>query len=497
MGASGAPGPATTRWARRADRRPIPVPIRRGCIVVDLAGDGELPPSEKVTLQPFQKPAMRSLLVILLHRGMIRCSLSRTAARAKFRAWSRDEEDAYVFHSGALRSIGIDYAELNGRLLVTHDATYAYASAFDLLSRSRTFSVFQMHSGRNRLRLLPEHRGRTAFNTSLGVYEWRVLPYHVRGAGSRFLAAMGALFEENVGRGVCLTASDIIVYADSNDELERLERIVDDKLARAGCVAKVAPSRSPRDKYKPRGVVLAPGAPELDPDRTSCLSRTLKLPDVGLLGTALLKVLSSWMPRSEAVAEAATGLRDALAASGPERGVRDTAKAATAAITRAMERDPIPGRGLLVFYLYVNDEAYGAFLALEAEPDGRSAIWFVARPLWDVQKKLGLKSRHLSVLLDCLHWFRDVIENRAVECRLSQPSLGDLEATVKNDPDALDFDVAVKVVAHQDNVVARMLCESAAYRDAVDRAEADGGGQNEAPEKMSSTELGMVAPASP
>lgn len=111
---------------------------------------------------------MRSILPNLLHRGMIQGSSAVEATAVMFRRWTHDEEDVHVSHAGALCSLDADYETLNVQPSV---AKYSHEAAFDVSFCSKVCSVIPMQSGRLRLRLLVEHRGHTAFETSLGRYE--------------------------------------------------------------------------------------------------------------------------------------------------------------------------------------------------------------------------------------------------------------------------------------------------------------------------------------
>ena len=80
--------------------------------------------------------------------------------------------------------------------------------------------------------LHPEDVEKTAFNTHIGKYQYKVLPFGLTNAPSVFQAAMNTLFADMLNKGVLVYLDDILIYSKTEEEhlalLERvLQRLVD------------------------------------------------------------------------------------------------------------------------------------------------------------------------------------------------------------------------------------------------------------------------------
>lgn len=190
------------------------------------------------------------------------------------------------------------------------------------------------------------------------------------------------------------------------------------------------------------------------------LEQTNKLVDGHSLGNALLDLLTSWIPQLIGVTETTSRLREVLASPPPECNRSAAAANALQAIQSVMEATPVVGQGLLAMHIYISDQAFGSFFALDVVIDDRRAVFFVAHRPSNDQIKLGPNRKCRSACVECLHRSRHLIANRAVERRLSQPSSSSVSEMLKNDPGALDVDATFSVISTEMEV--RTLCESAA-----------------------------------
>ncbi|KAL8269253.1 hypothetical protein Esti_006822 [Eimeria stiedai] len=77
--------------------------------------------------------------------------------------------------------------------------------------------------------MAPEDRYKTAFRTLMGRFEWRVMPFGLKGATSTFQAIMNSIFFDMLGRGVLVYMDDVLVYTAAFEEHLRL---LDSVLAR-------------------------------------------------------------------------------------------------------------------------------------------------------------------------------------------------------------------------------------------------------------------------
>ena len=81
------------------------------------------------------------------------------------------------------------------------------------MAGSMVFSKLDLASGYHQLRVVPEHVSKTAFNTSLGSFQWRVMPFGVSNAPSTFQRLMNFLFAQFLHSHVKIFVDDIIIHS--------------------------------------------------------------------------------------------------------------------------------------------------------------------------------------------------------------------------------------------------------------------------------------------
>jgi Reverse transcriptase (RNA-dependent DNA polymerase)/Retroviral aspartyl protease len=123
---------------------------------------------------------------------------------------------------GTLRMC-IDYRALNK---LTQKNKYPLPRIDDLLdnlSGAKYFSSLDLTSGYHQMVLHPADREKTAFNTHIGKYEWRVLPMGLCNAPAVFQAEMNRIFQHQLNRFVCVYLDDILIF--SRTEAEHIEHL--------------------------------------------------------------------------------------------------------------------------------------------------------------------------------------------------------------------------------------------------------------------------------
>lgn len=117
----------------------------------------------------------------------------------------------------------IDYRALNK---ITTRNKYPLPRIDDLmdnLSGATCFSSLDLTSGYYQIALHPGDCEKTAFNTHIGKYEYKVLPMGLTNAPSVFQSVMNRIFQPMLNKGVCVYLDDILVY--SRNEGEHFERL--------------------------------------------------------------------------------------------------------------------------------------------------------------------------------------------------------------------------------------------------------------------------------
>ena len=140
---------------------------------------------------------------------------------------------------GSLRMC-IDYRALNAITVRNKYPLPRIDDLLDQLSGAQYFSSLDLTSGYHQLVLHPDDVEKTAFNSHIGKYQFKVLPFGLTNAPSVFQTAMNTLFSDMLHKGVLVYLDDILVYSKTEDgHYELLERVLQ-RLKDAGLKAKVS-----------------------------------------------------------------------------------------------------------------------------------------------------------------------------------------------------------------------------------------------------------------
>jgi len=119
----------------------------------------------------------------------------------------------------------VDYRPLN-KITIRDTYPLPRPELIGLMAGSIVFSKLDLASGYHQLRVAPEHVSRTAFNTSLGSYQWKVMPFGVSNAPSTFQRLMNVLFSQFSHKFVKIFVDDIIIHSQSMKEhVEHLKNV--------------------------------------------------------------------------------------------------------------------------------------------------------------------------------------------------------------------------------------------------------------------------------
>jgi hypothetical protein len=109
----------------------------------------------------------------------------------------------------------------------------------DTLTGAKIFSSLDLMSGYHQLLLHPNDVERSAFNTPLGKYEWKVLPMGLTNTPAVFQATMNRIFGAHMNKFVCVYLDDILIYSRTEEEHFAHLNIVLKLLAKHGLKAKM------------------------------------------------------------------------------------------------------------------------------------------------------------------------------------------------------------------------------------------------------------------
>jgi hypothetical protein len=92
------------------------------------------------------------------------------------------------------------------------------------------FSFMDGSSGYNQIRMAPEDEELTAFQTSKGIYCYKVMPFGLKNAGATYQRAMQKIFDDILHKIVQCYVDDLVVKTRKREELIQDLRIVFNRL---------------------------------------------------------------------------------------------------------------------------------------------------------------------------------------------------------------------------------------------------------------------------
>jgi hypothetical protein len=186
---------------------------------------GHAIPLEGEARPPFRRPYRLSKLEMeevqkqvkeLLSKGFIQPSCSPYGAPVLF----APKPD------GTLRMC-IDYRMLNKLTVRDRFPLPRVDDLFDKLHGKTCFSKLDLQAGYYQIRIRPEDVPKTAFVTTEGQYEFKVLPMGLSNAPATFQREMNSMFRDMINKSLLIYLDDILVMSDTADQhLQHLEAVL-------------------------------------------------------------------------------------------------------------------------------------------------------------------------------------------------------------------------------------------------------------------------------
>ncbi|KAL0168962.1 hypothetical protein M9458_037184, partial [Cirrhinus mrigala] len=190
----------------RAKATQLP-PHRPGDCAIDLI-PGAVPPKGQIfPLSQPESEAMHKYIQEELAKGFITPSTSPASAGFFF-VKKKD---------GGLRPC-IDYRGLNEVTIKYRYPLPLVPSALEQLRSAKLFTKLDLRSAYNLVRIRAGDEWKTAFSTTSGHYEYRVMPFGLSNSPSCFQAFVNEVFRDMLNRCVIVYIDDILIYSNSYPE---------------------------------------------------------------------------------------------------------------------------------------------------------------------------------------------------------------------------------------------------------------------------------------
>jgi hypothetical protein len=135
---------------------------------------------------PIKRAVLREKLQSLLQRGLVEKGVS---------AWSARPLLVWEARKNKWRLV-IDYRGLNSKTVCAPAVMPNHDEVWTSLAGMRVFSGLDLSESFYQYTLAPEDRAKTAFRVEQGQYQWRVVPFGLRGAPGHIQSQFEAVIEE-------------------------------------------------------------------------------------------------------------------------------------------------------------------------------------------------------------------------------------------------------------------------------------------------------------
>ncbi|CDJ67784.1 OSJNBa0042D13.18 protein, related [Eimeria necatrix] len=120
----------------------------------------------------------------------------------------------------------VNYQALNALTIAPDFPRPPIQTILELLGGAKYFSTLDLKAGFHQIRVAKEHRWKTAFRSVLGIFEYRVMPFGLKGAPATFQANINAYLQPLLGKGVIAYLDDVLIYSSDLSEHVSLLRQV-------------------------------------------------------------------------------------------------------------------------------------------------------------------------------------------------------------------------------------------------------------------------------
>ena len=183
---------------------------------IDLIPHSQPPHRPVYRLSLTERKEIQTTIQDLLTKGHIEPSTSPYGAPILF-VGKKD---------GTLRMC-VDYRALNKLTIKNRYPLPRIDDLLDQLHGAQYFSSLDLASGYHQIRIKESDVIKTAFNTPLGHFQWRVMPFGLCNAPATFQNAMNNLFGHRIGQYVLVYMDDILVYSKTREEhLSHLDEVL-------------------------------------------------------------------------------------------------------------------------------------------------------------------------------------------------------------------------------------------------------------------------------
>jgi hypothetical protein len=92
----------------------------------------------------------------------------------------------------------------------------------DWVSGAKIFTKIDLKNGYNLIRIKPGDEWKMAFKTRYGLYEYTIMPFGLSNSPATFPNMMNHIFRDLLDLGLIVYLDDILIYAETEEEHDRI-----------------------------------------------------------------------------------------------------------------------------------------------------------------------------------------------------------------------------------------------------------------------------------
>ncbi|KAL8442510.1 hypothetical protein Emed_007256 [Eimeria media] len=112
----------------------------------------------------------------------------------------------------------VNYQELNKITISSEQPIPNITTIMEQLQGAKYFTIMDMESGFHQVRMAPEDQHKTGFRCYLGHFEFKVMPFGLKGAPGTFQTIMTQILWEHIGIRCAVYLDDVLVYSPTLDK---------------------------------------------------------------------------------------------------------------------------------------------------------------------------------------------------------------------------------------------------------------------------------------
>ncbi|KAI2645331.1 Transposon Tf2-6 polyprotein [Labeo rohita] len=191
-------------------------------------------------------------------------------SRGRIFPLSQPESEAMNKKDGGLRPC-IDYRALNAITVKYRYPLPLVPSALEQLRTAKIYTKLDLRSAYNLIRIREGDEWKTAFSTTSGHYEYRVMPFGLANSPSYFQAFINEVFRDMLNRWVIVYIDDILIYSDSYPEHVQHVRAVLQRLIQHRLYAKQEKCEFHQQSISFLGYIISPEGVAMDETKVSAV----------------------------------------------------------------------------------------------------------------------------------------------------------------------------------------------------------------------------------